>query len=261
MALKLLHEAHDLMEQYNIQVPEHRRVLYQGLGCAYRTYAQTLYLRSTQSPRVSEYFELAQHWLEQALDVAHTAQPALVRMDLYEDLAVVFINQDRFDSRIEQILSSAESLADEQYRILEGSGLRRVKNAVRAYWRELGQLQLQRMLMAFGVYDFGFIHESDAVRTGKNDPRYLHAAAEHMLLSLTYLAEYRFGSESPCFDKAVVLILRELRLNRSMAELTEIEQAITRAADRYNLSNTLGMRSVETLVHQVQDDLDQSAGW
>jgi hypothetical protein len=258
--LELLEEAYALMERHNIQVPEHRRVLYQGLGCAYRTYAQTLYQRSDQSPRVREYFQQAEHWLKEALDVAPTAQPALVRMDLYEDLAVTYINQDRFDSRIEDILASAESLAEEQYRILEGTGLRPVENAVKAYWRELGQIQIQRMLMAFGVYDFGFSQKSGAASTGKGDPLYLRAAAEHMLLGVTYLAEYRFGSEAPCLTKAEKLIVRELRLNRSMAELNEIRQAITRAADRYNLRNTLSMHSVEKLVQQVQTKRNQSAG-
>ncbi|NTW98176.1 MAG: hypothetical protein HGB28_06485, partial [Oscillochloris sp.] len=234
---------------------ERRREVLQGLGCTYRSWGLALRNRRDTSDRAAGYFEQARAWIVQALAIASQAQPALIQMDIHDDLASIYINEDVYDQRVYQHLDQIEQLTPPVYRVEPGRGLRGTNRPVYGFWRELGQSHLHRMLCGFGKYDFGwYTLADDGQRTlvhigNKAD---LHEAGRHLLLTLAYLLQYTHSSTM--LDRAMQLTLRELRL-RSEDDLKLIAQEIYRTAREYRLVDSQAQRLAERLIDQAHADM------
>jgi len=159
--------------------------------------------------------------LPKAANDSQNAQHDVFLVDILEDLAVIFVNADVYDPRLEQMLNAAEQHAPNEYKITEGGRVRELKNheAIRGYWRELGQIELQHTLANFGMYEYGFFKAPDdrTVLYGGNESNrekspqqleYLDAAVKHMIRMLAYLLHY--DPEALLLKKARQLVLREL---------------------------------------------------
>ncbi|NTW97943.1 MAG: tetratricopeptide repeat protein, partial [Oscillochloris sp.] len=234
-AVATFEEAHALLDREGITSAERRREVLQGMGCTYRSWGLVLRNRHDPSERAAHYFTQARAWLERALDLANQAQPALIQMDIHEDLASLYVNEDIYDQRVYQHLDQIQQLAPPTYRIEPGRGLRGTNRPVYGFWRELGQSHLQRMLCGFGKYDVGWYKLADdgqriLVHIGNKAD--MHQAGRHLLLMLAYLLQYTHTSVM--LDRAMNLALRELRL-RSEDDLKLIAQEIYRTAREYRL--------------------------
>lgn len=253
--------------QRSIGSPERWRELYQQWGCAHRSWALALARRDRQGAEVRAAFAAAHATIEKALEVAENAPlPGLMLIEIHEDLAVIHINQDEYDQRIEDHVAAAEDCAPREYRIRKGVGLPEVSAPTRAYWRCLGQCQLQRMMLNFGKYDFGFYawpdrlpHQAEGMRTQLEAPgqgKFLVAASEHLLLMEAYLLKY--AGSSWILGKAEQLALRELKHNRQPDEIDGIELALLQAARQYNLLNSDALGHALNLISRAKRDLPLS---
>jgi tetratricopeptide (TPR) repeat protein len=252
-AVTILHEALNELTMHNIKLPERWREAYQRLGCTHRSWGHALHERDRTNPAAAEQFKQAHHYLTQAYEVSLGHQPNLILMDIQEDLAVVYVNQDEYDQRIEYHLNKAEELAPAEYKIQFGFGLSRPNSAVTGYWRILGQCELQRMLASFGAYDYGYNQHSDdgtQIRVRYQDPQDLVAAGQHMLLSLAYLTMY--ARESPMLELAEELMLRELRFRRGEDKLKIISASLDETARLYHLQENDAYKIVDDLLAQVR---------
>jgi AAA ATPase domain/Tetratricopeptide repeat len=253
-----LKQAIDLMDREQITASARRCEAYQRLGCVYRSWGVALLRRRSHDPITARhYFAEAQRWLERALAVAEPDLPALLVMDIYQDLAVVLVNQDQFDQRVEDLLKQAEALAPPAYRIEQGIGLRDIAQPVRAFWRILGQCELQRMLIGFGTFDFGeYQLDTDGAPSyhGQHDERFLKEAARHLVLALAYLLKYAY--QSPLLNQARALALRELRLGRDERQLKLMAQEAYQTAREYRLLNGQELKLASGLMLQAERDLD-----
>ena len=159
--------------------------------------------------------------LPKAANDSQNAQHDVFLVDILEDLAVIFVNADVYDPRLKKLLHAAEQHAPNEYTITEGGRVRELKNheAIRGYWRELGQIELQHTLANFGMYEYGFFKAPDdrTVLYGGNESNrekspqqleYLDAAVKHMIRMLAYLLHY--DPEALLLKKARQLVLREL---------------------------------------------------
>jgi hypothetical protein len=225
-----LDEAERELRTLERPLAETERLVLQTRGCLYRSQGAVWLRRGPVfAERAARLFDDAHHWLEQALAVAREHhEPPLVQMDILEDLAALYVREDQYDERLYRLLDEAEALAPEPYRAQEGLGPVEVERATRGYWRELGQCQLQRMLSAFGKFDFGEPREI----TPPGDPKFLDEAAEHLVLMMAYLC--RYNRHSWMLVTARRLTLRELLL-RTVGELDRFARAAYEAARRYNL--------------------------
>ena len=257
-AVTKLYQAIDLMDREHITSAERRCEAYQRLGCVYRSWGVGLLRRRSHDPiRVRQYFAEAQRWLGQALAVAERDLPALLVMDIYQDLAAVLVSQDMFDDRVEQLLGQAEALAPPAYRIEKGIGLRDIAQPVRAFWRNVGQCELQRMLISFGIFDFGSYQPgADGMPSyyGQHDEQYLKDAARHLVLALAYVFKYAY--QSSLLDQARALALRELRLGRDERQLKLMVQEAYQTAREYRLLNGQELKLAAGLMLQAERDLD-----
>lgn len=256
-----------LFGQREIKSAERWRELYQQWGCAHRSWAQVLARRGLHGAEARAAFAAAHQTMEQALDVAQKAPlPRLMELEIHEDMAVIHINQDEYDHRIEEHVDAAERCAPDEYRIREGAGLPEVAEPTRAYWRCLGQCQLQRMMLSFGKYDFGFFswpentnHQATVPRQqleAPRQPKFLVEVARHMLLMEAYLLKY--SGSSWMLGKAEQLALRELKLGRSSDELDTVELALLQTARQFNLLNSDALVHALSLLSRAKRDLPLS---
>jgi tetratricopeptide (TPR) repeat protein len=248
----------------NLQAPERWREVYQNRGCTYRSWAQARINRLIDGDKdkdasIRQFFHEAHENLMQAMEIAEKGQPALIQMDIHEDLAVVHVNADEFDQRIYTHIKAAEDLAPEAYKVQIGGGIRDLPDPIRGFWRELGQCQLQRMIASFGKFDFGSeeydtqtgeIHRVDPPR----DPRFLDEAAEHMVLMLAYLLQY--ATYSSILEKAEQLILRDLSRERTVEELESMLLRTYGVARKYKLTETDVLTVTEKLFTRAQRDAE-----
>lgn len=255
---QIFEEAVALLEKYNITAAERRREAYQGLGCTYRSQGQALYRRNDPHNQAPKMFQDAYRTLTQALEIAQQqGQPKLIQLDILEDLAVILVNQDEFDGRVEEYINLAESLAPDKYKIQRGAGLPDVEGPIRGFWRELGQCQLQRMLSSFGAFDIGYVQlgepgQATIIRKGDEDD--LKRAAQHMLFTFAYLLKYdQLGSMR---ERAVELTLRELRLGRTEQQLELMRQEVLQTAQEYGFTRSDALELCLKLLDIAQVDLD-----
>ncbi|NTV62051.1 MAG: ATP-binding protein [Oscillochloris sp.] len=254
-AIATFEEARALLQREGVTSAERWREVLQGIGCSYRSWGLSLRNRNEASDRAGSYFQQARSWLEQALEVAQRAQSDLIRIDIYEDLASLYVNEDAYDQRVYYCLDQIEQLSPPIYRIEPGRGLRGTSRPIYGFWRELGQSHLQRMLCGFGKYDVGWYHYHENGRSSllhRADPADLHEAGCHLLLMLAYLLQY--APTSVMLDRALHLALRELRL-RSEHDLKLIAQEIYRTAREYRLMDSQAQRLAERLIDQAHADL------
>jgi hypothetical protein len=259
-ALQIFEAAERRFEAWDIKMADRWRELYQQWGCTYRSRALARQRRHPDDPAVAGDFSRGHELLEKALAWARKGSlPGVTTMDVHEDLAVIRINQDEYDQRVLGHLEDAEACAPDEYKIRAELGLVDVPQAIRGYWRELGQCQLQRMLYSFGAYDFGMFqwHDEHTPRTpveAKGQAQYLATAAEHLLLMLAYLTRYaRFSS---MLEKAESLALRELTLDRTGEQLDELERALLKAARDYNLLSSEALGRALDLISRARRDVD-----
>jgi len=263
-ALALFTEARELLERESIPSAERWREVLQGLGCTYRSRGQALRNRGVDLERAAAYFITAHDWLEHAVKLSEQRkQPDLPIMDIHQDLATIHVNEDEYDERVEIHLQRAEALAPPEYRYERGIGLRGTRRPIYGFWRELGQCELQRMMMGFGCYDHGLYSRdrSSSVRTliRQRDPADLHDVGRHLLLALAYILQYAHSSSM--LDRTMVLMLRELRRDRTEDELKLIATAIYQASRDYRLEDSEARRLAERLIDQAFSDMgDEPAG-
>jgi hypothetical protein len=84
-----------------------------------------------------------------------------------------------------------------------------------------------------------------------NNPEFLSEAVEHIVLMFGYLLKY---SNRPMLEKAEQLMLRELRLNRSVAYLENMSVESIRIARGYQLERTETLDKVQGLFDQAIRD-------
>lgn len=245
-ALDIFAEAEAFFDQRNIHDHDRRRELYQQWGCTYRSRARVMSTYDKNNPQIAQDYADARRCLAKTIEhIDEGNLPALMWVDTYEDLAVIYVHQDTYDEELEHLLHSAESAAPEEYRIQARVGLRDVSAPTKAYWRELGQVELQRMMQGFGLYEFD-------QSAGQSD--YLDKAAKHMVCMFAYLLKY--ASASWMLVTAERLTLRELRDNHTRDDLKRLALAAFESAERYNLLETEAFRRVTDLIRKVELDLD-----
>ncbi|NJL55033.1 tetratricopeptide repeat protein [bacterium] len=254
-AIKWLDEADTLLQQQTKPSVERQREVYQNLGCAYRSKALARQNRlqaynpdSNLDEQVLKDYEKAREWLEKALNVSRDGQqPDLFVIDILEDLAVTYINEDLYDQRYEDYLKQGIAIIDARYRdyvITPGRGFKPLTAAIRGYWRELGQIHLQWMLGNFGKYEYGYYSydKNTDSRTEKIKPgneQFIDGsdddALTHLVLTFGYLRHY--DSEGAMLKRARYLALRELTRNFKASKLAQMSQRAVYLADRvYRLS-------------------------
>lgn len=203
-------------------------------------------------------FEQARRALSLALQIAIRHKlPGLVQIDIAEDLAAVTVHEERFDQQLVAELDAAESYALEEYRIKEERGLPRLANPIHGYWRELGQCQLQRMMLAFGTFERGFTGPVGSIPPLSIES--LRQAGVHMMLMFGYLLGY--ARSSWMLQRAEQLMLRELDRLIDLAEdpamfddwLDEIVESAYEAGQLYRLGPEAQAR-LETLVKKIRRD-------
>ncbi|NNJ10320.1 ATP-binding protein [Chloroflexales bacterium ZM16-3] len=258
-AMTLFKEAHELLDKAGITSAERRREVIQGIGCTYRSHGQALHIRGVEPDRAASYFAAAHDWLERAVNLAiEKRQPALIVMDIHEDLATIHVNQDEYDERVEIHLQRAEALAPAEYRFERMIGLRGTRRPVYGFWRELAQCEIQRMMLGFGCYDYGIYtrNRASAERTliRRGDPSDLQEAGRHLLLMLAYILQYAHSSS--LLERANALTLRELRRKRTEKEIKLIATAIYQASRDYRLEDSEARRLAERLIDQAFNDLE-----
>lgn len=266
-ALMALDEGARVLARRKRPDPATEWVLLQTRGCVHRSRAVALLRRGdAYRETAAREFGSARHWLEQALQVAEAHhEPALIRMDIIEDLAAVSVHEDEYGQQLYRLIDTAEHLAPTPYRAQEGVGPVEMEHATRGYWRELGQCRLQRMLSAFGKFDFGAYsyppeYEPEPA-SGRHVPSvapgeeaFLDEAAEHMVIMLAYLV--RYNRHSWMLVTARRLALRELLLNRTPAQLDRFASAAYEAARRYNLLFDESFAVAERVIAVARANLD-----
>lgn len=258
-ALEALDEADTI--RVSVGGAEADRERLQARGCTYRSMGLVQMRRGPAfHAEAKRNLSRGHNLLEQALDVAIAkGESALIRIDILEDLAAVHVNEDEYDHRVYEHLDAAERLAPPAYKAQEGSGPVEVKDATRAYWRELGQCSLQRMLSAFGKYDFGeyaFEPEAQPQRRQIVPPGnagYLDEAAQHMVIMMAYLC--RYNRQSWMLNKARQLTLRDLLHGRSPDQLNRIQLAAYETAKRHNLLYDESFAVVEQIIRLARENL------
>ncbi|MFV9503595.1 MAG: ATP-binding protein [Oscillochloridaceae bacterium umkhey_bin13] len=282
-ALNLLDEIEAELHQADLQQTwlDRWREIYQTRGVVYRSWGLVRRRRAfinRQSPQSLADFAQARTYLLKALHISQAPipvvgqavdyaalqqarQPRLILTDIYEDLATVFVNEDVYDERLESYLAYAEALTRD-YQLRPGQGLPPLPvtqpDATPSFWRELGQCELQRMLAAFGKFDFGSarfdpLTEQRIPQQDRGNPVYLEQVARHMVRMMAYLVA--FGSDAPMLQLARNLALRELRLDRTEDQLIQIDDAAYQEAERYNLVNEPAFREVGTLIQTARRHL------
>lgn len=212
---------------------DRRREVKQGRGCLYRSWAKVIYERETaderdpaDQARLEDYFAMAYDYLMEALEIAEKNNLSpLLQMDILEDIATNLIHQDIYDQRVLKFLDRAEALAPAGYRLERGEPWRDPQRLTLGYWRELGQCQLQRMMVGFGSFEYGWYeYDSDTdtrILIRQGDESDLRKAAEAMLLMFVYLD--RYNPVSTMLERAKDLTLRELRRLNHVEELQLLE--------------------------------------
>jgi hypothetical protein len=246
---------------------DRRREVKQGRGCLYRSWAKALYEReereereTADQERLDNYFAKAYQYLMDALEIAEKNNLShLLQMDILEDIATNLIHQDIYDQRVLKFLDRAEQLAPPGYRLERGESWRDPKRPTLGYWRELGQCQLQRMMVGFGSFEYGwYAYDSNTdtrtlIRQG--DESDLRKAAEAMLLMFVYLD--RYNPVSTMLERAKELTLRELRRLKQVKELQLLEiEVIDLARLDYNLGEGHpALRIIRTLTDKALEDI------
>lgn len=261
-ALTILDEAEQRLSEVQAILPNAKLEILQNRGCLYRSRAAMLLRRGKahwEEARAD--FSTGHAWLLEALHVAEANNESpLIRMDILEDLAAVHVHEDEYDHRVDEHLDEAEALAPDAYKVREGVGPLEIAGATRAYWRELGQCRLQRMLSAFGKYDFGAFDYDLQLTPGQRtltappgNDAFLDEAAEHMVIMFAYLT--RYNRRSWMLEKARQLTLRELMLNREATQLDRMNLAAYEAARRYNLLYDISFTIAEEVVRVARENL------
>ncbi|NJL55682.1 tetratricopeptide repeat protein, partial [bacterium] len=202
----------------------------------------------------------------------HTERPDVFLVDILEDLAVIFVNADVYDPRLFQLLDAAERQAPPEYRITDGGRIRELKDdeATRGYWRELGQVELQRMLAMFGIYEYGFFEAPTPNEDGQiilyggneanrkeepNNLQRLDEAVEHMIRMLAYLLHY--DPEALLLKKARQLTLRELTTqNKRLTTQNKRVDIVSQLSHLRQKADTLLRRKFD-LGTQVQAEVEK----
>lgn len=244
-ALSLFAATERRFDELKINGDERRRELYQQWGCTHRSLARELSHYDPDNPEIARNFDAAEYRLRQALaHVERGGLPALFKVDLYEDIAVIRVHRDQYDADLEALLSQAEAAAPDEYKIHVASGAPELPNATRAYWRELGQCQLQRIMQSLGHYD----------GSQRADKAHLAEAAKHMVLMFAYL--YRYAPTSWMHGIAERLTLRELRNGYTVDEIRHLAHSVFDAARDYSLLDSQALRHVSRLIQRVENDYD-----
>jgi len=243
-ALDLFVAAEERFDTLGINGEERRRELYHQWGCAHRSLARELSHYDRNNPQIAESFTKAERLMQLALTFVESGKlPALMKVDLYEDIAVIRVHRDQYDEELEKLLKQAEDAAPGEYKIRVGGGAPALLNATKGYWRKLAQCQLQRVMQSFGYYE----------HSKRTDRRFLDAAAKHMVLMYAYL--YSYASESWMHTTAERLTLRELRDGYTLDELKQLAHSAFDAAWEYRLDSD-ALRQVSELIRQAEDDFD-----
>lgn len=257
-----------VLREIEIPPPDRWIEMRRGLGCTHRSHGLALLRR--QDERIADpsgmrearrEFRRASFWLNGARTASGSWLPPLLRLDLMEDIAELQVNQNLFDERIEQYLREGESVLASNvlstYLIQPGVGVREVERPVRAFWRELGQCQIQRMMAGFGAYEYGFAHYDPATRTRtplrRHDPADLMAAARAMVLAFAYLIQYDRGSAT--LLQAVELAARELRRDLSEQQISVMLEAAFQTASEFELLDSSALALAEQQMTQALDDI------
>ena len=207
--------------------------------------------RNLQATEATRLFEQAQEKMEQALEVAKKAAlPGIMLLEICEDLAVIQITQQYYGQQAQTYLDAAEQCAPPEYHIRESGGIAELANPTRAYWRGLGQCQLQRMLRYSGQYTSGVrqSHMGDA-----NHSALLVKACKHLLLMEVYLLGY--AENSWMLSKAEQITLDELKRNYTENQLKLVDAAVVQAANDYGLLGSYALTRALNLVKRARCDL------
>lgn len=262
LALVVLDEAEGELGKQGMFRDQAQREILQTRGCVLRSWGLAQMRRGLDHRAAAKGHLSAGHLcLEQALEVARANNdPLIVQIDILEDLAAVHVYEDEYDHRMYEHLDEAEALAPPEYRVQEGAGPLEVADATRAYWRELGQCQLQRMLGAFGKLDFGQFHFIPEPAPGRRervappgDERFVDEAAEHLVVTMAYLC--RYSRHSWMLNRACELTLRELLSGRTSAQIDRLSLAAYETAKRYGLLYDESFRVVEQVIGLARDNL------
>jgi hypothetical protein len=261
-ALVVLDEADEELRKLGASLGEAQREILQARGCVLRNWGLAQMRRGLDHRAVAKRHLSAGHLcLEQALEVARANNdPLIVQIDILEDLAAVHVYEDEYDHRLYKHLDEAEALAPPEYKVQEGAGPLEVADATRAYWRELGQCQLQRMLGAFGKFDFGEYRFLPEPAPGRREPvappgdeRFVDEAAAHLVITMAYLC--RYSRHSWMLNKARELTLRELLSKHTPAQIDRLSLAAYETAKRYGLLYDESFRVVEQVIGLARDNL------
>lgn len=250
------------------QQPAQARELYQTRGCIYRSWGLALERRRQWleelglgeksearecRARARTCFSTAHRWLTAALQAAEKEAP-LVRVDINEDLAAVHVNGDEYDERVYEYLADAAAEVPFQYLIQRKTGVPNVAEPTHGYWRELGQIELQRTMCAFGKYDFGFYSydKSTGRRVERQPPSasaFLDEAALHMVCCMAYLVQY--AHHSTMLITAQELMLREL-VRRTSGELDQLAEHAYAHAEEYGTLRDASFAIIEQLIDHAR---------
>jgi tetratricopeptide (TPR) repeat protein len=116
----------------------------QGLGCAYRSRGFAKYQRGEDATAdMAEAIRLFDEAL--SLYTAESSTPTPLITSLHEDIAVAYVNQERYTEALAALDEAQKSLPD-SYTIREHEGIvdTEATREQKSYWLQLGQIELQR---------------------------------------------------------------------------------------------------------------------
>lgn len=245
-AQRVGHMALGHFEEHQVRSPERRRELFKAIGLNYRSQGMALRRHGAAAEQADEQLEQARHWLDQARAVAEAGQPALIQMDIIEDVAVLLLSRGQLGEPVDAVLAQAEALAPPEYHLREG-GLPEISRPVRAYWRELGQCQLQRALNRLKLAQLRPL------------PADLNAAGGHIVQMLAYLLRYAPGSQA--LSQAEGLLVAELCRLTAAAQLDAVAAGAEQARMAFGLQQGEVALRVAALIGRARASVELQLEW
>jgi tetratricopeptide (TPR) repeat protein len=126
----------------------------QGLGCAYRSRGFAKYQRGEDATAdMAEAIRLFDEAL--SLYTAESSTPTPLITSLHEDIAVAYVNQERYTEALAALDEAQKSLPD-SYTIREHEGIvdTEATREQKSYWLQLGQIELQRGICYHAQQDY-----------------------------------------------------------------------------------------------------------
>jgi tetratricopeptide (TPR) repeat protein len=153
--LRAIRRYEEAQQMFDKQVELRRRIeVRQGLGCAYRSRG---FARLKRGEDASSDMQQALEYFDNALDLQDkdSEGPSPLRTSILEDIAVVYVNQDRCQEAFEALNRARRSIR-EAYTIKEGIGAAETPETreQQIYWLQLGQLEVQEALCYFMQHNY-----------------------------------------------------------------------------------------------------------